>query len=138
MSAKDKFHNTVRLALEKDKWTITHDPLFLRWGGVDVYLDLAAEKLVAAEKDGEKIAVEIKSFLRSSAIYEFHLAVGQFINYRSLLKETEPDRVLYLAISTEVEQGFFQSPFVQKITEENDLKLIIFALEEERIVQWRK
>ncbi len=138
MSAKDKFHDTVRLALEKDEWTITHDPLFLRWGGIDVYIDLAAEKIIAAEKDGKKIAIEIKSFLRSSAIYEFHLAIGQFINYRSVLNETEPDRVLYLAVSTEAYVRFFQLPFAQKITAENDLKLIVFDLEEEKIIQWRK
>jgi hypothetical protein len=36
-------------------------------------LDLGAEQLIAAEKDGEKIAVEIKCFVAVSAIYEFHL-----------------------------------------------------------------
>jgi hypothetical protein len=114
ISAKAKFHNTVRLASEKDKWTITHDPLFLRWRGVDVYIDLAAEKLVAAEKGGEKIAVEIKSFLRSSAIYELHLAVGQFINDRSLLKQTELDRILSLAMSFDFEGGLLGRGVLKK------------------------
>jgi hypothetical protein len=30
MSAKDIFHNTVKIALEKDSWLITDDPLYLR------------------------------------------------------------------------------------------------------------
>jgi hypothetical protein len=52
-------------------------------------IDLAAEKLIAAEREGEKIAVEVKSFLeRSSAISEFHTALGQFINYRGAPGQT--------------------------------------------------
>ena len=76
MSAKDKFHNAVKAALHKDGWIITDDPLFFRFGGVEVYIDLAAEKLFLAEKEGEKIAVEVKSFLGTSAISDFHKALG--------------------------------------------------------------
>jgi XisH protein len=45
--AKDIFHNAVRHALEKEGWIVTDDPLFLRFGGVDMYIDLAAEQLLA-------------------------------------------------------------------------------------------
>jgi hypothetical protein len=66
---------------------------------VNVSIDLAAEKLIAAEREGEKIAVEIKSFLeKSSAISGFHTALGQFINYRGALRRRQPERVLYLAV----------------------------------------
>jgi len=41
--AKDVFHDAVRHALEKEQWIITNDPLFFRFGGVDMYIDLAAE-----------------------------------------------------------------------------------------------
>lgn len=82
MSAKDKFHNIVKTSLEKDKWTITDDPLRIEWGLVAVYIDLGAEKIIGAEKEGHKIAVEVKSFLDQSTISEFHTALGQFINYR--------------------------------------------------------
>jgi hypothetical protein len=44
-------------------------------------VDLAAERLIAADRDGEKIAVEIKSFLNPSAIADFHQALGQFLSY---------------------------------------------------------
>jgi predicted RecB family endonuclease len=99
MSAKDVFHEVVKKALQKDGWQITHDPLSISVGGVNLSIDLAAEKLIAAEREGEKIAVEIKSFLeRSSAISEFHTALGQFINYRGALKRRQPERVLYLAV----------------------------------------
>ena len=62
--AKDIFHSHVRSALEKDGWTITDDPLLLPWGKAPVYVDLGAEKIIAAEKNERKIAVEVKSFLR--------------------------------------------------------------------------
>ena len=56
MSARDRFHDAVKIALQKDGWTITADPLFFRFGGVDVYIDLAAERIIAAERNGEAIA----------------------------------------------------------------------------------
>ncbi|BAY23912.1 fdxN element excision controlling factor protein [Calothrix sp. NIES-2100] len=87
MSARDVFHEVVKIALQKDGWQITHDPLLFNVGGVKMSIDLAAEKLIAAERENEKIAVEVKSFLeKSSAISEFHTALGQFINYRGALR----------------------------------------------------
>ncbi|MEL7316432.1 MAG: element excision factor XisH family protein, partial [Cyanobacteria bacterium J06559_3] len=78
--AKDRFHEIVKIALIKDEWTVTHDPLQIKVGGVDMEIDLGAERLLAAERGGDKIAVEVKSFLaHTSAISEFHTALGQFI-----------------------------------------------------------
>ncbi|GAX38071.1 fdxN element excision controlling factor protein [Nodularia sp. NIES-3585] len=80
MSAKDIFHNTVKVALEKDGWQITHDPLSFQLSEqIRIRIDLGAQKLIAAEKDQQKIAVEVKSFIGMSAISEFHTAVGQFL-----------------------------------------------------------
>ena len=50
--AKDIYHDTVKTALIKDGWTVTDDPLRLKFGGRSVYVDLGAEKLFAAEKEG--------------------------------------------------------------------------------------
>jgi len=61
MPAKDIYHDSVKNALIKDGWTITHDPLMLRWGKKDMFIDLGAEFILAAEKSDRKIAVEIKS-----------------------------------------------------------------------------
>ena len=47
MPARDTYHMTVRNALVKDGWTITHDPFRLSWGGKDMYVDLGAERLLA-------------------------------------------------------------------------------------------
>ena len=69
---------------------ITHDPYELRVGGVEMYVDLGAEQLIAAERDQIKIAIEVKSFIGASAISEFHNAHGQFLDYRFALEEEDP------------------------------------------------
>ena len=107
--ARDLFHSAVKNALVKEQWSITADPLKIKIDGVKLEIDLAAEKVIAAEKEGHKIAVEIKSFLNTSAITDFHAALGQFLNYRLALQMTEPDRVLYLAVPLETFASFFRS-----------------------------
>ncbi|MEB3214704.1 MAG: element excision factor XisH family protein [Nostocales cyanobacterium 94392] len=138
MRAKDIFHDTVKRALEKEGWFVTDEQFFIRSGGVEIYIDIGAEKLIAAERSGEKIAIEVKSFLGYSTISEFHLAVGQFINYRSILEEEEPGRILYLAIPIDVYETFFQLPFTQKIITRNQISLIVYEQEEEVITKWLK
>ncbi|WP_083305177.1 element excision factor XisH family protein [Moorena producens] len=53
--AKDLFHDVVKNALIKDGWQITDDPFFLKVGGVEFFIDLGAEKLIAAERNGQRI-----------------------------------------------------------------------------------
>lgn len=76
--AKDLFHEDVKKALEADGWTITHDPYPLKAGGIAMEIDLAAVKVLAAEKGEKKIAVEVKSFLSKSKLYDFYVAKGQY------------------------------------------------------------
>ncbi len=54
---------------------ITDDPLRIEVGDVEMYIDLDAEQVLAAEREGEKIAVEIKSFIGTSNISQFHEAI---------------------------------------------------------------
>jgi len=60
--ARDLYHEKFKRALQKEGWTITHDPYPLRVGNIGYEIDFGAEKLLAAERPGEKIAVELKSF----------------------------------------------------------------------------
>lgn len=136
MPAQDTFHAAVRLALQKDGWTITDDPLTLAIGTRQVYVDLGAEKLLAARKENQEIAVEVKTFLGASSVTEFHLAVGQFLNYRSILRRQQPDRVLYLAVPVESYSGFFKEDLAQISVEDYQIKLLIFDPEQEEIVLW--
>ena len=137
MSARDAFHNIVRAALQKDGWTITHDPFHLRMGLVDMYVDLGAEKIIAAEKEGKKIAVEIKSFSGASTISEFHTALGQFINYRYALAEKDDQRTLFLAVPLEIYNSFFVLPFIQSVIQQSQLYLLIYDVDKEEVSQWQ-
>ena len=109
MPARDIYHHQVRTALIKDGWTITHDPLRLIWGRKDVFVDLGAERLLAAEKGSQRIAVEIKSFLGTSEIQDLEHALGQFVLYRTILAQREPDRQLYLAVPSTILHTVFQA-----------------------------
>lgn len=137
--AKDLFHNVVKRALQKDGWKITHDPYPLRYGVADIYIDLAATEAIAAEKEGRKIAVEVKSFLGASTISDFHTALGQFLNYRIALEVSdEPDRVLYLAIPTDAYQLFFRFEPANTVIKRYHVPLILYQPNEEVIAQWIK
>ncbi|HBE17542.1 MAG TPA: fatty-acid synthase [Cyanobacteria bacterium UBA11149] len=134
--AKDIYHDTVKTALEKDGWTITEELLRLTIGSRSVYIDLGAEKLIAAEKEGRKIAIEIKSFVSPSPVNDLENALGQYILYRDALKRSQPQRILYLAISDEVYLDFFQEEIAQMVIEEQKLKLIIFDANKAEVVKW--
>lgn len=136
MSAKDVFHEAVKRALLKDRWQVTDDPLKLEWEEVKVKIDLAAERLIAAERENEKIAVEIKSFISPSAISDFHTALGQFLNYRIILEVNEPQRELYLAIPVEAYSSFFQTRLAQAAVRQNQVKLLVYDPVYEEVVQW--
>lgn len=136
MPAKDKYHAAVRNALIKDGWTITHDPFYLQYGGSKMYVDLGAEKLVAAEKEGRKIAVEIKGFGGASEMAELEQAVGQLTLYRIVLASREPDYVLYLAVPEEVVKDVFQEPLGRLLIEKGIVRIIGFDPVEEKIIQW--
>ncbi|MGB7895591.1 MAG: XisH family protein [Microcoleus sp.] len=138
MAARDLFHDAVKEALQKEEWEITADPLILKIQGVKFEIDLAAEKILAAEKLGQKIAVEIKSFLNNSAITDFHLALGQFLNYRLALQIKEPDRTLYLAVPFDTFDSFFQEPFIQEAVNVYQLKLVVYDPQKEVIVEWKE
>jgi len=136
MPAKDIFHDSVKQALLKEGWLITHDPFSFQFGDAELHIDLAAEKLIAAEKDGQRIAVEIKSFTRDSLVYEFHLALGQFLNYRLGLEEHEPNRILYLAVPIDTYRSFFQRHLPKMAVQHYRLKLLIYSPIKQEIVQW--
>ena len=136
MTARDRFHAVVRIALEKEQWNITDDPLRMDIGGTKFEIDLGAEQLLAAERDQEKIAVEIKTFLSDSPLTDYHAALGQFLNYRLALEIADSTRILYLAVPVGVYESFFKREFAQISLERYQIKLIIYDPIQEVIVRW--
>jgi hypothetical protein len=135
--ARNVYHDAVVRALTADGWTITDDPLQVSYGGKDLYVDLGAERTtLAAEKGEQRIAVEIASFLSSSPVRDLEEAVGQYQVYRVLLEEDDPGRLLYLGVPQDTYEHFLSERFGQFIVSRLHVRLVVFAEEQERIVQW--
>ncbi|MDY6802231.1 MAG: XisH family protein [Cyanobacteriota bacterium] len=136
MPAKDIYHECVKKALIKDGWAITDDPLSIKIGKKDIFIDLAAEKLLVAEKEGRKIAVEVKSFAGKSEIEELKKALGSYYLYYKSLDYIGSERELYIAIRQRVFERLFAIEIGQMLLADKSLKLMIFNAEKEAIAQW--
>ncbi|NEQ41180.1 MAG: fatty-acid synthase [Okeania sp. SIO3I5] len=136
MPARDAYHNNLINALVKDNWSITDDPFVIKWGSRDMFVDLGASLLLAAEKEEVKIAVELKSFAGRSPINDLENAVGQYIVYHDVLKKTNPERILYLAVDVKPYNGIFSEPIGELMLENQRLNLLVFHKSEEVIIKW--
>ncbi len=138
MPAKDLYHDSFVRALRKDGWNITDDPLFLTVADTDLLIDLGAERIVAAERNNERIAIEIKSFLSKSAVQDLKEAVGQFVLYEEALRRSPAniDRILYLAIRLRVYTSLFVGGIGRILLESNRVRLVVFDEDSEEITQW--
>lgn len=137
MPRKDAIHDAVKKALIKDGWNVTDDPLFLEYSDEDMYVDLGAERLLAAERGSEKIAVEIKSFLGPSALTELHTALGQYQVYLAVLEKVEPDRKLYIALSKSAYDELAEMETSALVIARFQVLLVIVRIAEEEIEDWK-
>jgi hypothetical protein len=136
MPAADRIHDVVKNALVKDGWSITADPFTIEYEEINVYADLAADRILAAERGVEKIAVEIKSFIGRSRVHDLEVTLGQYNLYQSLLEIVAPDRKLYLAVGESIYAEFFEQKAVQMILRRFQVSLIVVKLESEEIIAW--
>lgn len=138
MSAKDIYHDPFVRALANDGWTITHDPLTIPFDGTDLFVDIGAERMIGAERNGERIAVEIKSFIKPSPVQDLKEAVGQYILYGDIMAESpeDADRTLYIAVREETYRTIFGKEQTQRLMHNRNIRLIVFNPEQEVILQW--
>ena len=136
MPTRDLYHDSVKNALVKDGWRITHDPLRLTWGKKDMYVDLGAERLMAAQKDNELIAVQVKSFIGASSMADLEGAIGQYILYFDVLQEREPNRTLYVAVRQKAYEEVFEDSLGQLLLAKKRLRLVVFDDETDTILLW--
>ena len=136
MPRLDKLHTQVRHALEKDGWTITHDPYSLTYGSKRLFVDLGAENILSAEKGMSKIAVEIKTFTGASDVYDLEQAVGQYVVYQQVLKKEDADRQLFLAVPTYAADSIFSVELGQLLIDNKIVSLMVFDPIQEEITQW--
>ncbi len=135
MSRRDTYHNIVKRALIKEGWSITHDPYTFR-SDPELSTDLGAERTIGAEREGKKIAIEIKSFLHTSQVTEFEKTIGQYQLYTWLLQEQEPERELYVAVPTYAYDGILSQAVGRLALNKLGMKIIVYAISEEGRLQW--
>jgi hypothetical protein len=138
MPARGLYRDAGKNALIKDGWTITDDPFRLPFGQRTVYVDLGAERIIAAEKDALRIAVEIKTFLALSELHALESAVGQYAFYRSLLIRADPERQLFLAVPQIIMDGLLQEPIARPVLEDLAIALFAFDPVQEVITSWKR
>ena len=112
------------------------DPLILVLEQTLLKADLGAEKFFTAEKQGRKIAVEVKDFDAPSVISELEKTMGQLQLYQWALEEQDPERQLFLAVSQEIYLKHFQKPIFQLAIGRNKINLLVYEPSQEEILQW--
>ena len=135
---KDIYHDAVVIALEKEGWEITDDPYKLKFEGVTYDIDLGAEKIIAAEKGLDKIAVEIKTFQNLSFVTSFYQAIGKYMSYQIGLLKKEPERKLFLAIPLVAYKRFFRLPIIEQTINAYNIHLIVYNPHQKIIETWIK
>lgn len=137
--ARDLLHETVRIALEKDGWIITDDPvsLYNKTLGIDYEIDLGAEKTIIASKEQKKIMVEVKSFARLSLRNEFHSILGQYLTYTLALTDLGMTEALYLAIPQTIYERLQTEPFLLRLLTYNQVKYFIYSHTKQEILSWK-
>jgi hypothetical protein len=136
MPARDLYHDAIKSALIKDNWAILADPYWIKYKDIDLYADLAAERPIAIEREGQKIVVEIKSFAGRSLMIDFHLAIGQYNVYKMLLQETASEYDLYLAIDDITYDNFFKREGIEFLVRSSQIKFFVVNIDEQEIVEW--
>lgn len=101
-----------------------------------MFIDLGAEKIIGAERENRKIAVEVKSFIGLSLLSDLYDALGKYQLYFLALKKRMPDRVLYLAMPEESYNTLLNDDLLHEFVTELGLKIILFDPQHEKIVSW--
>ena len=143
MAARDSIHNAVRIALIKDGWEITDDPYVIAYGERFLFVDLGVEadhglvgQFIGASRAGRRIAVEIKELRGQSIIVELEQAIGQYVLYRLLLNQVDPERILFLAVPEKAYRELFSEPIGELVIKDLPLNLLVVDVEEDEVKTW--
>lgn len=136
MPAKDTYHHAVKNALIKDGWTIIFDPYPIKYEEIKLLADLAGEKTISATREGQKIVIEIKSFLSRSPMREFETALGKYLIYQTFLSLTHPEYKVYLAIGEKIYEKFFDQIAIELILQKYQVSLLVIDINKEEIIKW--
>lgn len=137
MPSKDVIHDPVKRSIQTAGWQITDDPYVISYGERFLFIDLGAQgHFIGAERGSQRIAIEIKALRGRSVIAELEQAIGQYVLYKLLLAQVDPDRTLYLAITQQVYDELFQEPIGKLVLRDLPLNLLVINIEQCEIKQW--
>ncbi|MFM6278013.1 MAG: element excision factor XisH family protein, partial [Dolichospermum sp.] len=114
----------------------TFDPYPIKYEEFKLIADLAGEKTISATREGEKIVIEIKSFLSRSPMREFETALGQYLIYQTFLSLTHPEYKVYLAIGEKIYEKFFKQVAIELILQKYQVSLLVVDINKEEIIKW--
>ncbi len=138
MPRKDIHHDAVKIALEKEGWRILKEHLDISVGRIGLFVDLEAEAVYVAERAGEKIAVEIKTFRGQSLVTNMHEALGKYEVYEVALRLVRPDLAIFLAIPLPIYEDFFQEVLIQEVVKRKKINLLVYNSDHQTIEKWIK
>ncbi len=111
--------------------------LFVDLGAETVRLSgLVTGDFIGAERDGVRIAVEIKEMRGQSPIVELEQAIGQYVLYRLLLNQVDPGREVYLAIPDNTYRELFSEPIGELVIRDLPLHLLVVDVKREEVKRW--
>jgi XisH protein len=109
----------------------------ISYGDRFLFIDLGAvSRFIGAERDGQRLAIEIKGLRGRSAIAELEQAIGQYVLYQLLLRVVDPERTIYLAISIQTYEEIFQEPIGQLVIQDLPLNLLVVDTRLNEVNQW--
>jgi hypothetical protein len=121
-------------AMQKAGWTVSPKPYVLRLDRkYRLHIDLEAQN-----DDKHIVLIEVKCFSDTKAeTVDLYHALGQYLIYRSLLKQQNLELELFLAVPNHAYRSVFARMGMPSI-EENDVKIIVVDIEREEILEWRR
>jgi len=147
MPQRDSIHNLVKQALIKEGWQITDDPYIISYGERFLFIDLGVTELTSLNSCGKtavigaslgdcRLAIEIKEFRGRSKIADLEQAIGQYVLYQILLRKVDPQRDIYLAITTNTHEEIFREPIGETVVSDLPLNLIVINPNKIEVQEW--
>lgn len=133
MPAKDRYHDVVVRALQKDGWTIIAEQIALSMPARRLWIDIRAQK----EAQNALILVEVKGFeTPASAVAYLADAIGQCVLYQTILEYVGITDPLYMAVPAAAFAGILGEEIGRQAIRKAQIRVIVFDPEQEEIVRW--
>jgi len=133
MPAKDRYHDAVVRALVKNGWTITTEPMLVRFVERRLWIDIQAAK--ASEQ--LVIVVEVKGFESMPSPVDYLAdAVGKYVIYLCALDYARLDARLYMVVPIVAYEGILNEEIGRRAIRKANIDIMVFDPEREEVIRW--